>query len=231
MRFLLDILFPKKCVGCREGGGYFCSQCILDIPQKDLICPTCKRVSIGGSTHPICVRKYGLDGLWSFGAFQNSLRRAIQKIKYKWVTEIAEILVDEVIKYIAKNSSIFLEKIKKDQGQSWLVTAVPLHQSRQNWRGFNQSELLGRLFAGKLGLKYENILVRTRNTKPQVSLTALNRRANIKNAFSLKPNIDLRKINILLIDDVWTTGSTMKECGYLLKKHEAHTVWAITLAR
>lgn len=228
---LLDLLFPKTCVGCKKFGSYFCEDCTKEIKQTELVCPFCERASLGGVVHSVCKRKFGLDGLWSLGIYEGSLRTAIQKLKYKWVSEIAKELVDITIEYWAKNSPILLDKIKKDQGKSWVVTSVPLHKIRQNWRGFNQSELLAKLFASKLGLRYETTLKRIRNTTPQMKLQAHERKKNIRNAFSLNTYPLILNSNALLIDDVWTTGSTLKECCYVLKRGGAKTVWALTIAR
>lgn len=232
IRVILDFLFPKKCAGCSKTGSYLCADCVKEIKQTELVCPFCERPSLGGVVHPVCKRRFGLDGLWSLGIYEGSLRRAIQKLKYKWVSEVARDLVDVTIEYWAKNPPILLDRIKKDQGMSWIVSAVPLHASRQKWRGFNQSELLAKLLASKLGLKYADSLKRMRNTKPQMKLLAAERKQNIKNAFSLE--FPLRSSpfpNVLLIDDVWTTGSTLKECCYVLKRAGAKTVWALTIAK
>jgi len=228
---ILDLLFPKVCVGCGKWGSYFCPQCIQNIVQHDLICPQCKRVAIGGATHPGCRRKYNLDGLWSLGAYQNPLKPAIQKLKYKFVSDLGITLVDLMIEYWAKYQPQFLEEIKKDRGVGWVVIPVPLHSKRQKWRGFNQSALLGQILSKNLGLGYQEALKRIKYTKPQVGLKGWDRKVNIKNAFVLNSTFLNHKSSILLIDDVWTTGSTLKECCYVLKKGGAKKVWAITLAR
>lgn len=229
---LLDIIFPKFCVGCGKFGSYYCLRCIKEIQQGELVCPNCERPSIGGLTHPLCQKKYGLDGLWSLGVYQGGIQKAVKKLKYRFVTDIAEDLVDLMVEYWAKFGPEFLEEIKKDQGRGWIVTPVPLHPKREKIRGFNQSALLGKLISKKLGLEYQDTLVRTRYTKPQAQLKGWDRKNNIKGAFS--PSSTIRytlNANILLIDDVWTTGSTLKECCYVLKKGGAKKVWAITLAR
>ena len=228
---LLDLLFPKTCVGCKKYGSYFCEECIKEIKQTELVCPFCERASLGGVVHASCERKYGLNGLWSLGVYDGSLRTAVQKLKYKWVSEIAKDLVAITLEYWAKNSPILLDKIKKDNGKSWIITSVPLHPVRQNWRGFNQSELLAKLFTQKLGLRYENLLKRIRNTTPQMKLLSHQRKQNIKNAFELAVSHQLSDFSVLLIDDVWTTGSTLKECCYVLKRAGAKKVWALTIAR
>jgi len=228
---LLDILFPKTCVGCGKYGGFFCAECTKEIKQSELVCPFCERDSLGGVVHAVCKRKFGLDGLWSLGIYEGSLRTAIQKLKYKWVSEVAKDLVDITLEYWAKNSPILLDRIKKDQGKNWIVTAVPLHSRRQNWRGFNQSELLAKLLALRLGLKYQPTLKRIRNTTPQMKLLSHQRKQNIKNAFEADDSSQLSDVCVLLIDDVWTTGSTLKECCYVLKRKGVASVWALTIAR
>lgn len=231
IRVILDFLFPKTCINCGKFGSYLCADCIKEIKQTELVCPFCERASLGGEVHAICKRRFGLDGLWSLGMYEGPLRKAVQKLKYRWVSEVAKELIDVTIEYWAKNSPILLDRIKKDRGKSWIVSAVPLHPTRQKWRGFNQSELLAKLFAYKLGLKYADTLKRVRNTKPQMKLLAAERKHNIKNAFLLYSNSLLPPINYLLIDDVWTTGSTLKECCYVLKRGGAKSVWALTIAR
>ncbi len=222
MNFVLDILFPKRCVGCKAYGSYLCQNCIYEIKQKDLICPECERPSLVGKTHPYCQGKYSLDGLWSLGAYQGRLKSAITALKYKSLPQLADILANITLDYWQRHEPYFLEETKQT-----LVTAVPLHWYRKNKRGFNQAELIAR----KLGLKYIEVLKRVKYTKPQVKLEGDQRRENIKNAFALSGNNELLTNNYLLIDDVWTTGSTLRECCSVLKKAGVKGVWALTLAR
>jgi competence protein ComFC len=227
---LLELIFPKRCAGCGRFGSYFCRECIGAIYQADLVCPDCDKPAIGGACHPLCHKRYGLDGLWSLGIYQNPLKLAIKKLKYRLVRDFAEVLVDLMIEYWARFQPLFFKELK-NQGQNWLVVPVPLHPKRQKWRGFNQSALLGRILAEKLGLKYQETLKRVRYTKPQAELKGWERKKNIRNAFALDSNNKLAASNCLLIDDVWTTGSTLKECCSVLKRAGAKKIWAITLAR
>lgn len=83
-----------------------------------------------------------------------------------------------------------------------------------------------------MGLEYAEPLKRTKETKPQAHLLSASRKSNIKDAFSLSPNISVSQYpNIILLDDVWTTGSTLKECAKILKRSGVQKVWALTLAR
>mgnify|MGYP001570237246 FL=1 len=232
MNLILDLLFPKKCVGCKKEGSYFCQDCIRNILQTDLVCPRCDRLAVGGQTHPICRRRFDLDGLWSLGIYQDSLKNAIQKLKYKGIKELAEILTDIIIEYFAKYQPFILDQITKTRGVGWAVISVPLYWWRENNRGFNQSALIGQNLSKKLGLDYCEGIKRIRYTRPQVKLKGKQRKENIRNAFEISPNYSLSpRPYTLLIDDVWTTGSTMRECCYVLKRSGAKKVWAITLAR
>lgn len=231
MSLLLDLLFPKKCVGCGKFDTYFCQDCVSNTLQADLVCPSCERLAIGGQTHPICKRRYGLDGLWSLGIYEGSLREAIKQLKYRRVRGLTEALIDILVEYWAKYQPFVLEQIKKDRGVGWVVIPVPLHWWRSNNRGFNQASLFGQLLSKKLGLVYCDSLKRIRYTKPQVSLKGYDRHQNIRDAFSLDSRFLTLDSNILLLDDVWTTGSTLKECCFVLKRAGAKKIWALTLAR
>ncbi len=234
MNLILDVLFPKKCVGCGKTGSYFCSNCIADIKQGELLCPNCDLAGVFGETHPFCKKTFGLDGLWSLGLYQGSLKKAIQKLKYKpaFIRDLAFILTDIMVEYWKVHQPFIWDQIKKDKKKNWAVVPVPLHWFRENDRGFNQSALIGQLLSKKLGLDYCEALKRTRYTKSQTKLKVVQRKKNIKNAFEVtKPYSLFPKPYVLLVDDVWTTGSTMKECCSILKKNGAQKVWALTLAR
>jgi len=193
MNFLLDLLFPKKCVGCGKFDSYFCKTCVANLLQGELVCPKCERSAIGGATHPFCKRRFGLDGLWSLGIYQDPLRRAIQKLKYQpsLVREFAPVLVDIMLEYWAKYQPFVFDQIKKGHGHGWVVVPVPLHWWRENDRGFNQSALIGKLLSKKLGLDYCEGLKRIRFTKSQAKLKEKQRRQNIRNAFEISADYEL----------------------------------------
>ena len=233
MNIILDLLFPKRCVGCGKFDTYFCADCVSNIMQADLVCPKCEKLAVGGQTHPVCRRRFGLDGLWSLGIYQNPLKKAIQKLKYdpKLVRDFIPVLTDIILEYWARYTPFVFDQIKKEGGVRWVVVPVPLFWWRENQRGFNQSAEIGKLLAKKLGLKYSEALKRTRYTWSQAKLKSKERQKNIRGAFSLNSKFLILDSNVLLIDDVWTTGSTLKECTYVLKRSGAKKVWALTLAR
>jgi ComF family protein len=116
-----------------------------------------------------------------------------------------------------------------------VLVPIPLHPRRLRWRGFNQAELLGELIAKNLGIKFiPDLLIRVKNTEPQVKLDKDQRQINIRHAFILNKNSqfdNLKICNFVLFDDVWTTGATLKEAGKVLKRNGTKKVWGLTIAR
>ncbi len=128
---ILDLLFPKTCAGCGKVGFYLCPACLSNLRQAELVCPVCERPSIGGIVHPLCRRRFGLDGLWSLAVYGDPLKKIIHKYKYRLVPDLAKVLVDFLIEYWAKSPPQFLEEIKADWGQNWVIVPVPLHPRKQ----------------------------------------------------------------------------------------------------
>ena len=112
-----------------------------------------------------------------------------------------------------------------------MVCPVPLHPSRLRERGFNQSELLGEVVAGAIERPIKLLIERTRPTLPQVDLPAQSRSANVRDAFGPRLQEVIAGQRVLLIDDLFTTGSTMAECARVLRRAEAADVRVLTLAR
>lgn len=221
---LFDFLFPKVCVGCKKTGQYWCSNCQkaarIHFPQ---VCPVCQKPSIDGLTHPKCRKKSSPDGLTAIWKYEKDIKKLIIKLKYKFVSDLAEEIVHAAARELSTTN---LAK------QKWILVPIPLHWKRENWRGFNQSEELGKLIAQKMGWGIENLLIRSKASPTQVGLKGDERRKNIESVFSLQSNVLMSQYpNVLLFDDVWTTGSTLKEATKVLKKSEARKVWCLTLAR
>lgn len=198
----------------------------IHFPQ---VCPECERPAVDGTVHPGCKKKYSLDGLTSLFVYEGAVKEAIKRLKYNFAARVAEILIQASISQ--------LEKQKLPKFENLVLVPIPLYPTRKRWRGFNQASILGKLVAKKQGFGFEErLLLRARNTKPQMELKGEERMENIKGAFSVSPNILVslpagNQANILLFDDVWTTGATLREAGRVLKKAGANFVWALTIAR
>ncbi len=256
---LLQLLFPKRCVGCSRFGFYICDGCAVSFPLARAICPICRKASIGGVTHAGCQRRYGLDGLVNIFPYRGMMRVAIKQLKYRFVRDLTARIVEVSMRRIDDAPVSFFQREK------FVVVPVPLHPKRERWRGFNQAGVLGERIAAILSLDYKNAMMRVSHTDALAELTvrlaskeraeivrkyqsktqqkeAIKkllrskkedlRRMQMKGAFDLAENIDdVRGQRIVIVDDVWTSGATVMECAKVLKHSGALTVWGLTLAR
>lgn len=225
-----NVLFPKFCLGCGKFGQYFCPECLKKVAfatvQK---CSVCNKPTINGLTHSLCQGKNCLDGAIAVFLFRGIIRKAIIKIKYKFIFDLGAVLAKLTVGGLRFNYSFLPFLGERD----WAITSVPLHPKRERWRGFNQSQLIGRQIAKRLGLPFvDNLLVRTKDTTPQMQLSRAQRLKNLKGTFSLNPNFPFSIVDyqFVLFDDVSTTGATLRECGKVLKKAGAGAVWGLTIA-
>jgi competence protein ComFC len=224
---LLDLLFPRRCIGCGKVGKYFCRECRLRIKCIEKpICPVCQRPAIDGATHPVCQTKYTLDGLTSFFQYTGIIQKAIKTLKYRFVTDLVSEFINLIPFFLFNNRAI-------EPLSNAIIIPIPLHSSRLRFRGFNQAEVLGRFLAKRLNIPFKtNILKRIRKTTPQVEMKDRKKRlTNMENVFSVTPNILISQYpNILLLDDVFTTGATLRSAATVLKRAGAKRVWGLVLA-
>lgn len=222
-----DFLFPKKCLGCGRAGSYVCRECIEKVEIPFLICPQCGRRSVDGMTHSKCLRPQSLDGAISLWKYQRVVRKALLGLKYKFALEIAKELSAHATNSL-KNYTGFVP-------ENGVLIPIPLYWFRGNWRGFNQVEVIGKGLAFSLGWRFvPDLLVRKKSSRPQAELRGEQRRQNIKGVFALNPNYELLITNydsLVLFDDVWTTGATIKEAAKVLKRAGVKKVWGMTLVR
>ncbi len=221
---LVDLFFPRRCLGCGHWGHYFCQDCLKEIKiMRVQVCPVCQKPALQGKTHPVCRTQYSLDGLTSVFAFEGVIKEAIGKLKYRLITD----LVDELI-------SLTFDQLPSKLTRPLILVPVPLHPRRQRWRGFNQAELLGKALGRKFDWQVAtDYLTRSKATKPQIKLKGKERKTNVQKAFKLNPKakFKVRNKKLVLFDDVWTTGSTLRQAGQVLKRAKAKEVWGLTLAR
>ncbi len=153
----------------------------------------------------------------SFGLYEGVLKKAISLLKFYGIKRLSKPLSDIIFR---------IEIPRVDA-----VIPVPLHEKRLRQREFNQSALIAKYLAKSLGIEVLlNCLVKIRDTAPQVGLSSRNRRENIKKAFEIRRSEMIERKNIILIDDVATTGATVRECSGVLKKAGVENIYVITLA-
>lgn len=229
---ILDFLFPARCIGCGKFGSYLCENCFGKIEfLSQQFCPVCGHPAISGFTHPGCKTPFCLDGSLSIANYNDIMHSLVSSFKYQpFVTDLQKSIRAIFSSFFTRSS----QKAPRSLGGGGLVTPVPLHWMRKNWRGFNQAEILAKIISEILSLEFTpNVLKRERFTKPQTQLKRKERLKNVQGIFALEKDAKekIQNKSILLVDDVWTTGATIKECGKLLKRNGAASVWALTLTR
>ena len=223
---IIDFIYPKKCLECGKDGVYICNDCLSEVRKSRLVCLACRRPSKNGMTHMNCKERFSVDHSYSLWNYSGVVRKAILKLKYNFAYDVAYEL-----------SNKFVEKLKKDADilpKNAIICPIPLHRLRQNWRGFNQSEVLAKRVGKDMSWQfYPDLLLRKKLTKPQTELKGGERKDNIKGVFEFNSRYSFSKTHtpIILFDDVLTTGSTIKEAAMVLKRNGFEVVWGLTIAR
>lgn len=227
--FFLDLIFPKECLGCGCEKTLLCQKCFSSIKLRQTqSCLACKRETNFGKFCTHCASSYNLDGVFIASHYeQKIINKLIKNFKYYFVRELYQDLGKIFILFL---NDLFDKKEQKINFQKSLIMPVPLSAYRKRWRGFNQSEILAHLVAENFNLELSvNELIRIKHTRPQVKLNKIQRENNIKNCFNWSAG-DLAGRQIILVDDVVTTGATLNECAKVLKNHGACKVWGLVLA-
>jgi len=233
LRGVLDIFYPPRCQICRRfTPAPLCPHCLGQITLiQPPVCHHCgvplDPLAKGPDKCLECLHSLSSPITWarSAGLYEGPLRQAILAFKFLGRRALTVPLADLLVGLL-KNG------LHGVHAAFDLACPVPLHPQRQKERGFNQSELIARYFCQQTGIRLETgLLQRTRPTIPQVMLPPGQRARNVRGAFSLSPQASAKGARILLIDDLYTTGSTLKECARVLRKGAAAEVYVITLAR
>ena len=214
---ILDIIFPKKCVGCGKIWDYLCKDCKRTLQPHMEICPCCHRYSKDYQTCVDCksLWEFALDGILIPFSYKWFLKKIVLKLKYYHKKDVVDFLIDRVCLAIYANKTL-------ETKISWthtIISWIPSHRYRKYFtKWYNQSFLLAQNLAKKLNITYVDLLKKTKKTKSQASLNREWRLKNLKNAFCFKNINDLKWIDtVLLIDDVTTTWSTLNEVAKLIK--------------
>jgi ComF family protein len=154
----------------------------------------------------------------SFGLYEGVLKKAINLLKYQGIKRLSKPL-----------SELILQTLKIPPVD--VAVPVPLHERRLKEREFNQSALIAKYIAKGSGIPLlSDCLIKSKDTVPQVGLNMKERRKNIKKTFEIKDRNPLNGKDIMLVDDVFTTGATVRECSKVLKNAGARDIYVITIA-
>lgn len=210
MSLLLNLLFPIKCLNCGQKGQYLCPKCF----------------SLQRTNNPKYIDKSPKEGSLSLFRYEYLIKKVIFELKYHFVTDIVDELTNLSSNHI---KSTFPHLLKYWQDNHFVIIPVPLYKSRQNWRGFNQSIILGKKIAQNLNLNFCNhTIFRRRHTLTQAIIKNITTRyQNLHQAFySVSP---IPK-NIILFDDVASSFSTLNSAYQSLNCADPIRCWYLTLA-
>ncbi len=227
---ILDILFPKRCIQCRQIGSFICATCLAYCTfNTDSVCAVCQKHTIDGRTHPLCRSRYSIDGIYSSLVYKGIIKKIVYQFKYPpYLFDM-----EDTISSLFYEGIIQQEQVYRLLSVPTIFVPIPIHINRLRKRGYNQAEFLAKGLGKRMGIPVLDILVRIKDTKTQVGLTKQARKDNIARAFAInKKYAALAQTypQVFLIDDVATSGATLSEAANILKRNGVKYVWGITFA-
>ena len=208
MKDVLNVLFPRRCIFCGEfmkEAGEVCARCNEELPRLE---------------EPLCELEMGdVERLYCAFFYDKKIPRGIYQLKFLGKSHIHRWFAGEMVR--SMGDSLRRENID-------LVCCVPMHRKRRKKRGYNQAQLLAKEAAKLLNLPYADCLKKVKLTEEQHLLSGRERRLKQRDSFASMP---LNGERILLIDDICTSGETMKECARMLKAAGASVVIGAAVCR
>ena len=207
---ILDLLLPRRCVGCRSNGSSLCTLCLTGLPlalpdEPDLIA--------------------------CYESNDKTVRRALWRMKYSNATELVGIFADPFAEEVLATLAELLST--PERSEHIALIPVPLHKKRLRERGYNQAELLARALAEKIpeARVYPSLITRITNTESQTKMKSRREREkNVEAAFVLSDTVVTLPRICIVVDDIITSGATTRACVVLLKSAGAHTVLRAAVA-
>ena len=228
MNLLVELLFPRRCPVCDKPvdklGRYICQKCQNTL--RYVQSPYCMKC---GKSLKDEMKEYCGDCLGSSHFFErgralyeyDSIKEAIYRFKYERRREYADFFGKE----LARQFGTQIKEWKADA-----IVPVPLHAEREKKRGYNQAALLAKELEKELGIPVkEKIIRRVKATLPQKQVNGKERQNNLKNAFKIRKN-DVKLNTVIVVDDIYTTGTTMDEIAGCLKRAGIREIYCISLA-
>lgn len=219
---LIDWVYPPTCSGCGSPGSRWCDVCDKElIHLSDSVCETCGYPIDRENLCSKCFEvKPNFNETRSLYQYQSNIRNALHHLKYDNDLGVGEILGKKCAEYLT--------------GLQWeidYIVPVPLGKKRQKERGYNQAALIAYPASLVSGIPYSSkCLIRSKETVTQVDFTSEQRKQNVREAFRADERFISGK-NILVVDDIITTGSTIDACAIALRNVGANSVYGLSVAR
>lgn len=235
---ILDFIFPKQCINCGKIGSYLCHFCKKHFIEYQTVntCHVCKSPIFKKDNqfvHKLCKENTSLKQVTVALKYTDLVEQIMKEVKYNDYFDIVNLIVELM------TASINISKFNNA-----IFIPIPLHRYKKWKRGFNQAELIAMGIAKVLSryganIKVVNLIKRTRNTRTQVGMSKESRGQNLKEAFKVdrkvfdkhSDEIFSGKYDIVLIDDVMTTGTTLEGCADVLVREGIRDVSALVFAR
>jgi competence protein ComFC len=228
LSILKEAIFPLFCIECDQEGALVCYKCMAKPePAMRNHCPYCRRVTPYGAS---CARHLNrpLDGLIAIYPYSYSRVKALIRIwKYDFVREVEPLLYDIVNGFCVDQEDLI-------PYSNAVVSPVPLHIRRVRERGFDQANIIAHMFADSAELGKMDVLKRVRSRRRhQADIQDKKRRQSkdLLKDFMVTSKITSQNENVILVDDVYTTGATMSAAAMALKNAGVQTVWGFAIAR
>jgi ComF family protein len=232
---LVDLVYPPRCEVCgADGPDAFCGECLKRVTTIEH--PYCRRCNVpfpgGQEERWLCGdcqhAQSPLVAARSVGLHTGPLREAVSRLKFhgarRLAPVLAELIYDRVLREADEPDGLSVGDIAA------LVPAV-LHSRRRRWRGFDQSLELAKALGEMWRIPVLDALERVHDTKPQVGLSADERQKNMAGAFRVRVGAEVAGLVVAVVDDVWTTGSTLGACARALQRGRASRVYGLTVTR
>lgn len=223
MEKLYQLIFPQKCFICQQEYALVCKKCEAELPYSEYFyCLVCGKPSLSGETHRLCLKEKTPNGVFSAFKYEGPIRLGIKKSKYhsshfsvlKKLTELACLY--------AQLCGVEYEEVG--------VVPIPLSKKKMRSRGFNQAQKISEVLCKEFSIEHRpNYLRRVVDTKVQYEFGRKERFDNLQGAFSCE--YDLSGKNLLLVDDICTSGATFLEAGRVLYNAGAKEVSCFSLAK
>ncbi len=222
-RRIAAVFFPERCAFCDTvvyAGTAVCAACNADLPRQER--PLCHRCGLSKSLCTCKSTATVLDAVCAPFRYEGAVKRGILRFKQNGTALTAAHYPKEIAETVKQE----FEGVALDA-----VTFVPMDKADERVREYNQSEWLAKEVADRLSLPLVPTLCKVFSTKPQKEVPAAEREGNLRGALDCLPNVSVTDKRLLVVDDVCTTGATLRECALILKIYGASAVYGATLAK